>query len=281
LKFVHKIKKIVNFLETICILNIILSFKNQELKIEIEKILVGGRLIMITIREAEARGKANFGWLESQHTFSFGSYYDPKFMGFASLRVINEDKVQAGQGFGTHGHRDMEIISYVIDGALEHKDSMGHSSILHPGEVQRISAGKGMLHSEYNYSQTDLVHFLQIWIQPETGGLLPSYEQKNFSEGEKLGKLRLIASRDGRENSVTIHQDVNLYSTLLNGDHKITYHIADHRCIWVQIVKGSILLNDRVLSSGDGAAIIEEKNIILKGDSDRAELLLFDMANNV
>lgn len=235
---------------------------------------------MITIRKAEARGKANFGWLDSKHTFSFGNYYDPNFMGFGSLRVINEDKVQGGQGFGTHGHRDMEIISYVISGALEHKDNIGNGTVIIPGDVQRMSAGTGILHSEYNHSQTDLVHFLQIWIQPDTNDLSPSYEQKNFSDEEKQGKLRLVASRDGKENSVTIHQDVNLYSTLLNYSDKISHPIADNRCVWIQVITGSIFLNDQLLSSGDGASIIGE-NIIIIADSSQVEFLLFDMANNI
>lgn len=232
---------------------------------------------MITIRESSARGKANFGWLDSRHTFSFGNYYDADFMGFSTLRVINEDKVQPEMGFGTHGHNDMEIISYVIEGALEHKDSMGNGSIIKPGDVQRMSAGTGILHSEYNHSKTDLVHFLQIWILPDTKELSPSYEQKNFSPEEKKDKLCLVASKDGKENSVKIHQDANIYSSLLEKGTQISYDISDDRCIWIQIVKGSILLNEKVLSFGDGVAIIKEKNLTMIGNSEKSEFLLFDL----
>lgn len=236
---------------------------------------------MITIRKSEARGKANYGWLDTNYSFSFANYYDPNFMGFGSLRVVNEDKIQAGKGFDTHGHRDMEIITYLLEGQLAHKDSMGNGSIIRAGEVQRMSAGKGILHSEYNASSTDSVHLLQIWIQPETKGLSPSYEQKQFSDQEKYGKLRLVASRDGRENSVTVHQDVNLYSTLLNQNDTVAYEIADDRCVWMQMIKGSILLNNWSLSSGDGAAIVKEKSLIFQGNNPESEFLLFDMANNV
>ncbi|MCS6813852.1 MAG: pirin family protein, partial [Cyanobacteria bacterium] len=170
---------------------------------------------MITIRSAHDRGVANFGWLDSRHTFSFGNYYDPNHMGFATLRVINEDKVAPGQGFDTHGHRDMEIISYVLAGRLEHKDSIGTGSVIRPGDVQRMSAGTGILHSEFNASQTEPVHFLQIWILPEQRGIQPGYEQKTFTDEEKQGQLRLVGSRDGRDGSITIHQDVNLYASLL------------------------------------------------------------------
>lgn len=236
---------------------------------------------MITIRKSEARGKANYGWLNTKHTFSFANYYDPNFMGFSDLRVINEDRVTGNNGFPPHGHRDMEIISYVVDGALEHQDSMGHSSVIEKGELQRITAGKGIMHSEYNHSATDLVHFLQIWIQPDKRGLTPSYEQKKFSDQEKRGKLLLVASNDGRDNSITINQDVNLYNGLVNNDDTINYEIADGRSIWIQIVKGSLFVNNKLLSSGDGAAIMEEKNITIKGNSEESELLMFDMKNNV
>lgn len=234
---------------------------------------------MINIRKAEARGKANYGWLDTNYSFSFANYYDPNFMGFSSLRVINEDKIQASKGFDTHGHQDMEIITYLIEGELAHKDSMGNGSIIYPGEVQRMSAGTGIFHSEYNSSPTDLVHLLQIWIQPETKGLTPSYEQKKFSDPEKYGKLRLIASRDGRENSVTVHQDVNLYSTLLDKNDTVAHQLADNRCVWIQMIRGSILLNDQSLSAGDGAAIVKDKNLTIKSSEPKTELLLFDLTN--
>lgn len=233
---------------------------------------------MITIRSSQARGIANFGWLDSRHTFSFGNYYDPDQMGFASLRVINEDKVQPSRGFGTHGHRDMEIISYVLDGALAHKDNIGNGSVMRSGDVQRMSAGTGILHSEFNASETDPVHFLQIWILPEQDNLTPGYEQKNFSEAEKHGKLRLVGSRDGREGSVTIHQDVNLYATLLANGEAVTHAVAEGRSIWVQVARGAVQLNDHNLTAGDGAAIAQEAEITLKGISDSAEVLLFDLA---
>ena len=233
---------------------------------------------MITIRPANERGIANFGWLDSRHTFSFGSYYDPNNMGFATLRVINEDKVAPGQGFGTHGHRDMEIISYVLEGGLQHKDSIGNGSVIRPGDVQRMSTGTGILHSEFNASQTDPVHFLQIWILPDTRGLKPSYEQKNFSQEEKQGKLRLVGSRDGRDNSVTIHQDVDLYAVSLGDGEKVNHTIAENRSLWVQVVRGSVLLNNQPLWAGDGAAISQSTNIAIAGTMDDTEVLLFDMA---
>lgn len=233
---------------------------------------------MITIRSSQARGTANFGWLDSRHSFSFGNYYDPDHMGFASLRVINEDKVQPSRGFGMHGHRDMEIISYVLDGALAHKDNIGNGSVMRPGDVQRMSAGTGILHSEFNASETDPVHFLQIWILPEQSNLEPGYEQKNFSEAEKHGTLRLVGSRDGREGSVTIHQDVNLHATSLASGETVTHALTEGRSVWVQVARGAVQLNDRNLTAGDGAAIAQEAGITLRGISDRAEVLLFDMA---
>lgn len=234
---------------------------------------------MITIRSSQARGTANFGWLDSRHSFSFGNYYDPDQMGFASLRVINEDKVQPSRGFGMHGHRDMEIISYVLDGALAHKDNIGNGSVIRPGDVQRMSAGTGILHSEFNASETDSVHFLQIWILPEQDNLEPSYEQKNFSEAEKHGNLRLVGSRDGREGSVTIHQDVNLYATSLANGETVTHALTEGRSVWVQVARGAVQLNDHNLTAGDGAAIVQEAGITLRGISDNAEVLLFDMAD--
>jgi hypothetical protein len=233
---------------------------------------------MITLRPAHERGAANFGWLDSRHTFSFGNYYDPNHMGFASLRVINEDKVQPGRGFGTHGHRDMEIITYVLDGALEHKDSIGNGSVIRPGDVQRMSAGTGILHSEFNASDTDLVHLLQIWIMPNQTGIEPSYEQVYVSDNEKRDKLRLIGSADGRDGSVTIHQNVNLYATRLGQGATVNVAIAPHRSVWVQVAQGAVTLNNQLLSAGDGASVTEMESLALTGASDDAEVLLFDMA---
>ncbi len=233
---------------------------------------------MITIRPADARGSANFGWLDSRHSFSFGSYYDPNYMGFGNLRVINEDKVTPGQGFATHSHRDMEIISYVIEGELEHKDSIGNGSIIRPGDVQRMSAGTGISHSEYNPSSDNPVHFLQIWIIPEQTGLKPSYEQKAFTEADKQGKLRLVGSQDGRDGSVTIHQDVNLYTTILDVGEEVINNLATNRSAWLQVVRGEVAVNNRSLNAGDGAAIVLEDKIILKGLAEKTEVLLFDLA---
>lgn len=231
---------------------------------------------MLAIRSANERGAANFGWLDSRHTFSFGNYYDPAFMGHGPLRVINEDRVTPGQGFGTHGHSDMEIISYVLDGALEHKDSLGTGSIIRPGDVQRMSAGTGVRHSEYNASDTDPVHFLQIWILPEKTGAEPSYEQKTFSEDEKRGRLKLVGSRDGRDGSVTIHQDVDLYAGLLAADDSVSYELDDGRNGWLQVARGSIRLDGNVLSAGDGVALRGAHTLSIEGIDD-AEILLFDM----
>lgn len=233
---------------------------------------------MITLRPAHERGTANFGWLDSRHTFSFGEYFDPNHMGFADLRVINEDKVAPGRGFSTHGHRDMEIISYVLEGGLEHKDSIGTGSVIRPGDVQRMSAGTGIMHSEYNASQTNPVHFLQIWILPEQKGIAPGYEQKTFSAAEKQGQLRLVGSRDGRDGSITIHQDVNLYATVLSEGDEVQHPLTAGRVAWLQVAQGTIQLNDRTLAAGDGAAIVDEPLLTLKGASDRAEVLLFEMA---
>lgn len=231
---------------------------------------------MITIRSAQARGVANFGWLDSRHTFSFGNYYDSNYMGFADLRVINEDKVAPRQGFGTHGHRDMEIISYVLEGALEHKDSIGTGSVIRPGDVQRMSAGTGIRHSEFNASQTEPVHFLQIWILPEQEGITPSYEQKTFSLEEKRGRLRLLGSRDGRQGSIVIHQNVNFYAASLQNGETVNHSLADGRVAWLQVVRGAVQLNEQMLTAGDGAAV-EKSQITLQGASDDAEVLLFDL----
>lgn len=245
---------------------------------------------MITIRQAQSRGIANLGWLDSRHSFSFGEYHDLQHMGFAALRVINEDKVAPGQGFGTHGHRDMEIISYVLAGALEHRDSLGTGSVIRPGDVQRMSAGTGIQHSEYNASKTDPVHFLQIWILPEQKGMEPGYEQKNFAIAEKRGKLRLVGSQEGREGSITIHQDINFYAAILSEGESVSHEFAPGRVGWLQVASGTIQLNDPIndqinvqindqtLRAGDGAAIAQESRIRLNGLSPDAELLLFDLA---
>ena len=233
---------------------------------------------MLAIRPADERGLAKLGWLDSRHTFSFGHYYDPQFMGFGPLRVINEDRVKPAQGFGTHGHSDMEIISYVLDGALEHKDSLGTGSIIRPGDVQRMTAGTGVRHSEYNASSTDPVHFLQIWIIPEKDGLEPSYEQKTYSDEEKRGRLRLIGSRDGRDGSVTIHQDVDLYASLLGAGDAVSYELGEGRNGWLQVARGSVRLDDNELSAGDGVALTGARSLTIAGIDD-AEILLFDMGS--
>jgi len=233
---------------------------------------------MITIRSAKDRGSANFGWLDSRHTFSFGNYYDPAHMGFASLRVINEDKVAPSGGFPTHGHRDMEIITYVLDGALEHKDSIGTGSIIRPGDAQRMSAGTGIRHSEYNASGDAPVHFLQIWLLPEAEGIAPGYEQQHFAPEQMQGQLRLIGSRDGRDGSITIHQDVNLYAAKLSNGESLNYSSDEGRAVWLQVVRGSVALKGQPLYAGDGAAITQAEALSLAGQSDDGELLLFDMA---
>jgi hypothetical protein len=231
---------------------------------------------MLELRRANERGHGDHGWLDSRHTFSFADYYDPQFMGFGPLRVINEDRVQPGKGFGTHGHRDMEIISYVLEGALEHRDSMGNGSVIEPGDVQRMSAGTGVRHSEFNHSQSELVHFLQIWLLPERGGMPPSYAERRFSDEDKRGRLRLVASRDGRDGSVVVHQDVNLYAALLAPDEAVTHAVSGARRVWVQVARGSVAVNDATLVAGDGAAIVDEDAIVIRGIAD-AEVLLFDM----
>jgi hypothetical protein len=232
---------------------------------------------MLTIRKAEDRGHANHGWLNTYHTFSFANYYEPKHMGFRALRVINEDRVSPGNGFGTHGHRDMEIITYVLEGALEHKDSIGTGSVIQPGEVQRMSAGTGILHSEFNHSKTDSVHFLQIWLLPEKEGLPPSYEQRNFSPAKTPGKLHLVAARDGRDAAVTVHQDVDLYAAVLEPGDRVSHSLQSQRHAWVQVARGAITLNGLSLDKGDGAAISEETDVVIEATTD-AEILLFDLA---
>ena len=231
---------------------------------------------MLTLRKSEERGRAQFGWLDSKHSFSFGHYFDPKHMGFGPLRVINEDRVAPGGGFPTHPHADMEIISYVLDGALEHKDSIGTGSVIRPGDVQRMSAGTGIRHSEFNASKTEPVHFLQIWIIPDRKGSAPSYEQKAFSSDEKRGRLRLVGSRDGRDGSVTIHRDVDLYATLLTADESVSHVLAAGRIGWVQVARGTATLNGEQLRPGDGVAIEKSGPLTLAGTDD-AEVLLFDM----
>ena len=232
---------------------------------------------MIQIRPSSARGHANYGWLDTRHTFSFSDYYDPKFMGFRSLRVINEDRVQPGAGFPTHSHRDMEIISYVLDGAIEHKDSTGTGSILKPGEVQRMSAGTGVQHSEFNPSKKDVLHFLQIWILPKELGIAPEYEQKSFPEQDRTGKLRLVASSDGRDGSVSVHQDVALFAAVAKPGQQLQYEIARGRYGWLQVARGEVTLNGTGLNAGDGAAISEERLLRIGADKE-AEILLFDLA---
>lgn len=231
---------------------------------------------MITIRKAEDRGHANHGWLNTYHTFSFANYYNPKQMGFRSLRVINEDSVSPGAGFGTHGHRDMEIITYVLKGALEHQDSLGTGSIIKPGEVQRMSAGVGITHSEFNHSQTDPVHFLQIWLLPETKGLPASYEQRAFEHAKNPGKLHLVAAKDGREGAVTVHRDVDLYAAIMEPNQQLIHTLQPQRHAWIQVARGEVILNGLPLTQGDGAAISEE-NIVIEATKD-AEFLLFDLA---
>lgn len=238
--------------------------------------VLGVRSTMI-IRRANDRGFADHGWLRSFHTFSFAGYHDPAHMGFSALRVINEDRVAAGQGFGRHPHRDMEILSYVLDGALEHKDSMGTGSVIRPGDVQRMSAGTGVAHSEFNASKTDPVHFLQIWILPDRAGHKPGYEQKNFSREERQGKLRLVASPDGRDGSVSIHQDATLRAALLAKGERATYALPAGRNAWVHVARGAVTLNGERLEAGDAAAIEEPGELALEGVDGAGEVLLFDL----
>jgi redox-sensitive bicupin YhaK (pirin superfamily) len=231
----------------------------------------------VTIRRAGDRGFADHGWLRSFHTFSFADYYDPGHMGFRALRVINEDRVAAGQGFGQHGHRDMEIISYVLAGELAHKDSMGTSSVIRPGEVQRMSAGTGVMHSEFNASADDIVHFLQIWILPARPGGRPGYEQKAFSEAERQGKLRLVASSDGRDGSVTVQQDVALYAALLDAGQKVAHELPPSLYAWLHVARGSVMLGANKLQAGDAAAVSGGGTLEVVG-GEPSEVLLFDLA---
>ncbi|MGH7898934.1 MAG: pirin family protein [Candidatus Binatia bacterium] len=232
---------------------------------------------MITIRKSEDRGHAEHGWLDSRHTFSFADYHDPEHMGFRSLRVINEDRVQPGAGFPTHPHRDMEIVTYVLDGALEHEDSMGSGSVIRPGDVQRMTAGTGVTHSEYNHSETEPVHLLQIWLLPAAPNLPPGYEQKTFPESEKRGRLRLIASRDGREGSVVVNQDADLYAAVLSRGETVRHVLRPGRHAWIQIVRGDVTVNGERLSAGDGASVSGEPAIEISGADREAEILLFDL----
>ena len=231
---------------------------------------------MIKIRKANERGHANHGWLDTNYTFSFSDYYDPRFMGFRDLRVINEDYIAPAQGFPKHGHRDMEIITYVISGELSHRDSMGNGETIHPHEVQRMTAGTGVLHSEYS-SPTDKTHLLQIWILPEKNNLTPSYEQKFFAPEEKQGKLRLVASRGGDDGSVTINQDVSLYASILANGESVTHEMTGGRHAWIQLISGTLDVNGETLNAGDGAAVSEETALQIKALADNSEFLLFDL----
>jgi redox-sensitive bicupin YhaK (pirin superfamily) len=231
---------------------------------------------MIEIRRSKDRGHRDHGWLRTSHSFSFADYYDPEYMGFSVLRVINDDTVQPKRGFGMHGHNDMEIVTYVLQGELQHQDSLGNGSVIRPGDVQRMSAGTGIRHSEFNPSETEAVHLLQIWLLPAKNGMAPSYEQKAFSDDEKRGKLRLIASPDGAESSVTIGQDVRLYAALLDGEERTSHTVAQGRSAYVQVAAGSLSLNDMLLNAGDGARITEATELMFH-TGHLAEVLLFDL----
>jgi len=232
---------------------------------------------MIQIRKSEERGHANHGWLNTRFTFSFADYYDTKNVHFRTLRVMNDDRVAGGGGFPMHPHRDMEIVTYVLEGALEHRDSMGNGSVIKPGDIQYMSAGTGVTHSEFNASETDPVHLYQIWMFPEQQGLKPTYGQKNFSEAEKRGKLRLVVSPDGRDGSIKIRQDNDLYATVLGAGETVKHELKPERHAYVQVARGSVTLNGTKLEEGDGAAISNEKTVELTG-ADKAEVLLFDLA---
>ncbi len=231
---------------------------------------------MLTIRRAKDRGHANHGWLDTHHTFSFADYYDPAHMGFRSLRVINDDTVDGGQGFGTHGHRDMEIISYVLEGALAHKDSTGTSDTIRPGDVQRMSAGTGVMHSEFNASKADPVHFLQVWLIPDTRGIPPSYEQKRFEDADKRGTLRLVASPDARDGSLKIHTDAQVYAGLFDKGERAELPLASGRHAWIHVARGKVTVNGQELGAGDGVAITGETSVVIEGVDD-GEVLAFDL----
>ena len=229
------------------------------------------------VRKSEARGHARHGWLDSYHSFSFADYYDPEHVAFGALRVINEDRVQPGRGFGTHGHRDMEIVSYVLSGALEHKDSLGTGSVIRPGDVQRMSAGTGVMHSEFNPSATEGTHFLQIWILPKFTGMPPGYEQKRFSEDQKRGRLALIASTDGRNGSVTVHQDVSVYAGLFDSAETAALDVAAKRRVYVHVARGAVSVNGTRLNAGDALKLTDTGRIAIE-NGENAEVLVFDLA---
>jgi len=232
---------------------------------------------MIRIRRAEERGHFDHGWLDTYHTFSFADYYDPEHMSFRALRVINEDRVEPGQGFGMHGHRDMEIVTYILEGALQHRDSLGGGAVLKPGELQRITAGTGVLHSEFNPSTTEPVHLYQIWLLPERKGLVPGYEQRSFPEAEKQGRWQLVASRDGRNGSLTVHQDVSLYLASLGEGQELSHELAPGRHAWLQVLRGAVALNGHELAAGDAVAISGEKGLAVRAAAP-SEVMLFDLA---
>ena len=232
---------------------------------------------MITLRKSSDRGHADHGWLKSHHSFSFADYRDPAHMGFGNLRVINEDRIAPGTGFGTHGHRDMEIISYVLEGALGHKDNMGNGTQIVPGDVQRMSAGRGIQHSEFNHAANETTHFLQIWIMPNERGIVPGYEQKSFSDADKRGRLRLVASADGRDGSVTVHADASLYAGLFNGDEKAELPLDTRRSTYVQVARGSLKVNGLDATAGDAVLLDQEPALRLEGGRD-AEVIVFDLA---
>ena len=232
---------------------------------------------MIALRKANERGHADHGWLNAYHSFSFADYHDPQHMGFGSLRVINEDRVRPGKGFGTHGHRDMEIITYILEGALEHKDSMGNGSVIRPGDVQRMSAGKGVLHSEFNPSPSEPVHLLQIWIEPNVAGIQPSYEEKHFDAASKRGKLKLVASSDGRDGSVLIHQDASVYAALIDGAERVSHRFAAGRQAYVHVARGTVTVNGQPLAAGDALKASGVSTVTIE-QGGQAEVLLFDLA---
>ncbi|KDD24855.1 pirin family protein [Bordetella bronchiseptica] len=231
---------------------------------------------MLTLRRSAERGHANHGWLDTHHTFSFANYYDPAHMGFGPLRVINDDRIAAGRGFGTHGHRDMEIITYVLDGAIAHKDSMGSGSTIRPGDVQRMSAGRGVMHSEFNPQPDAATHMLQIWIEPDVAGIAPEYEEKRFPEADKRGRLRQLVSPDGADGSLRIHQDARLYAGLFDGTESAELPLAAGRRSWVHVARGSLVVNGQRLGAGDGLALQDEAAVQL-GDGEGAEVLVFDL----
>lgn len=232
---------------------------------------------MISLRQSRERGYADHGWLKSFHSFSFAGYYDPQHMGWGNLRVINEDRIAPGTGFDTHGHRDMEIITYILRGALGHKDSMGNGSTIRPGDVQRMSAGKGVLHSEFNHEKDGQTHLLQIWIEPNVRGIAPSYEQKHFAESDKRGRLRLVASGDGRDGSVTIHQDAAVYAGLFDGGERATHPLGPGRRAYLHVARGAVTINGRSLGAGDALKVADAAEIVIEGGRE-SEVLLFDLA---